>query len=167
MPRTDTMRLRPLSPGDEHVYAAWAEDEEFRVANGWPERDRDGHLRHWRRLIEAPPPELIRLAVEVDEEVVGYADLHGLAPDTRELGIAIGPSSRWGQGLGQRAIKTALTYGFSVLDLTRIWAETHETNARAKKLFDATGFIETGRHGTDTYRGEDVSLVQYAVERPY
>jgi RimJ/RimL family protein N-acetyltransferase len=160
------MRLRPLEPGDAPVFAAWGDDEEFRLANGWPLRDRDEARQHWDRLIAGPPSGLDRLAVESDGRVVGYVDLHGDADQCRELGIAVGPSRRWGQGLGRRAAALALTYGFSVLGLELIRAATPETNVRARRMLTSAGLTEKGQTGYEEYRGEVVPILEYEVSRP-
>lgn len=161
----DSLRLRPLQPGDETLFAAWAHDPDFRTANGWSEPTGESHLRHWRELIAAPPADLVRLAVERDGDVVGYVDLHGSGQSCRELGVVIGPSSNWGRGLGRRALRLALTYAFSVLDLDQVQARTHETNERARRLLAGSGFSETGPQGEEEYAGEVVDLVGYRLER--
>lgn len=157
--------LRRLCPADAEPLAAWAHDEAFRRASGSSTPVGDSHLQHWRGVINEPGPELLRLAVSRGPDIVGYVDLHGTTPTSREFGIAIGPSSNWGAGIGREAARLIIEHGFEQLGLNLITAETHETNRRAQRLILATGFTEVGRQGSELYDSETVGLIQYELPR--
>ncbi|MEV6268219.1 GNAT family N-acetyltransferase [Kribbella sp. NPDC051936] len=79
------------------------------------------------------------------DEIVGYVDLAGAAPDRRELGYAIGPSDSWGRGLGGIAAKLGLDWGFHELGLDEIWAEAVDANQASVRILQSLGMTETGR----------------------
>src|SRR5699024_2692691 len=95
------IRLRPLHPDDAGTIAGWAADPVFVAHAGWsPDLERSTMYEFWHGMAIAPPRELVRLVATLEGEIVGYADLHGADTSERELGYAVGPSARWGQGLG-------------------------------------------------------------------
>ena len=57
-----------------------------------------------------------------------------------ELGIVIGESAVWGQGLGRDAITTLLRHLFATTPLERINLFTFPENLRAQRCFAACGF---------------------------
>ena len=118
MPILSVPVLRPLRPGDEESAVQWSRDAAFCAANDWaPDLPAERVRQHWQRLITAPPEGLLRLGIEQDEQLIGYADLAGLSADTGELGIAIGQSGRWGQGIGKAACTLLLAHAFDELGL--------------------------------------------------
>lgn len=120
--------LRELVAADADLIAAWSRDENFCRAAGWSIHPVEQHRVFQRRLIADPPADLLRLAAVHDGQLVGYVDLHGRAPDRRELGFLIGPRETWGHGLGLAAATAGLRYGFQELGLKEIWAEALEMN---------------------------------------
>src|SRR5699024_5655590 len=78
--------------------------------------------------------------------LVGFVDLHGHSMRTRELGYLIGPSPNWGRGLGHAAAQAGLTYGFGVLRLEHIWAETRASNHASVRILKNLAMRET-THG--------------------
>ncbi|TDM16652.1 hypothetical protein [Macrococcoides canis] len=44
--------------------------------------------------------DFIRLGIELDDKLIGYADLAYIKGNSAELGIAIGESKLWGRGIG-------------------------------------------------------------------
>ena len=94
---------------------------------------------------QAPPADLVRLGVVVEDALVGYVDLHGQEPVRRELGFVIGVRDRWGQGLGRRAASAALDHAFDGLHLDEVWAEALDANTRSVRLLRRLGMQETGR----------------------
>lgn len=148
------MSLRSLLPADAPSIAGWARDPEFCREAGWSTSlGRQEHLEFQERIISSPPPGLLRLGAEVGGILVGYVDLHGTAPDTRELGFLIGERDRWGQGLGRRAAAAGLDHGFGELGLKVIWAEALEGNRRSMGILRGLGFTETGPGTIGEFRG--------------
>jgi RimJ/RimL family protein N-acetyltransferase len=144
-PTPHPVALRPLEAPDADVIAGWAADPEFCREAAWtPDLPIDERRRLHRTLIRSPPPELIRLGAVHNGVLVGYVDLHGLAPTRRELGFVIGERHRWGRGLGRSAAAAGLEFGFARLDLHEIWAEALTCNERSIRVLQRLGLAETG-----------------------
>ncbi len=81
-----SVALRPLREEDAGVLAGWAADPEFCRQAGWTVGLPFSEVQRFhQRLIEAPPPDLIRLGAISVSTLVGYVDLHGEEPHRREL----------------------------------------------------------------------------------
>lgn len=94
------VRLRPLAPPDVEALYEWSQDETFCRAAGWTlGLDREAMNRFWPPLLATRAEDFVRLGIEQQGQLVGYADLAGIdrAAGAAEFGIAIGPSHRWGQ----------------------------------------------------------------------
>lgn len=106
------------------------------------------------------------MGAEFNGKLVGYVDLADIEDDTAELGIAIGDSALWGNGIGTKAILSMMDYASKNLAITYFNAETHEVNHRARKLIEKLGFEEVSRTGTEEYMGSTSRLIQYALALP-
>ncbi|MFJ6001858.1 GNAT family N-acetyltransferase [Arthrobacter sp. NPDC092385] len=160
------LRLRPLQHADAAVLAAWGEDTTFCRHTGWTMTSRDALHDFWARQVDDPPDGLIRLAVEdADGDLVGYVDLHGSNPGEKELGFVIGPSRRWGQGLGLRAARASLAYGFEELALDCMWAEALVANMASVRILQSLGMQETRRGEPGVFLGEDSYYLQFRTRR--
>lgn len=151
----DELRLRPLEPADGPVFAAWGLDRRFCEVAGWRlDRSLAGHEAHWRRLIAEPKVDHLRLAAVLGDEVVGYVDLAGAEVRWRELGYVVGPSTRWGRGLGGAVARLGINYGFGVLGLREIRAEALDANVASVRILRSLGMTETERGEDDSFLGE-------------
>lgn len=158
--------LRPLAHGHADDIAEWSRDREFCRAAGWTtDLPICKHVDFWRRLIDEPPPELLRFVLLEDDVIVGYTDLHGVAPEARELGFVIGDRARWGRGLGRIGVSLTLERAFGSLGLDRVWAESYEGNTRALQLLDRTGFSRTGVGEPGEYLGARSIYIQLEILR--
>ncbi|HEU5379942.1 MAG TPA: GNAT family N-acetyltransferase [Ktedonobacteraceae bacterium] len=61
-----------------------------------------------------------------------------------EVGLGIGDKTQWGKGYGAEAIRLLVSYLFTHLDFTRLYAETAMANIPARKAFARAGFSEIG-----------------------
>lgn len=62
-----------------------------------------------------------------------------------EVGLGIGDKTRWGKGYGAEAIHTLVQYLFRPAGFVRLYAETAQANAPARKAFTRVGFTEVGQ----------------------
>ena len=161
--------LRPLTLADLGALYDWSQDETFCRAAGWtPGLSREAVSAFWERLLSAPDSDFLRLGIESDGQLVGYADLGGIdhAIGTAEFGIVIGPSRNWGRGLGQAAGLLTLQHGFQVLNLSHIRAEVHAPNIRSLALMKKLGFQREGVGAEQQlYDGQMAEMVQFSLLR--
>jgi RimJ/RimL family protein N-acetyltransferase len=151
----DEVRLRPLEAADGPVFAGWGLDRWFCEVAGWRvDRSLVGHEAHWRRLIVEPEVDHLRLVAVLGEELVGYVDFAGGEVGWRELGYVVGPSARWGRGLGGAVARVGVEYGFGVLGLREIRAEALDANVASVRILRSLGMTETGRGEVDSFLGE-------------
>ncbi|AXL11558.1 N-acetyltransferase [Microbacterium foliorum] len=161
-----TLALRPMVLTDAEVLASWATDPVFCAHSGWTQRSTaDAAVPWWRAAIANPDPMLTRLLAVRSDEPVGHVDLHGDAVGLRELGFLIGPSHRWRQGLGSEAAAAGLAYGFTVLGLSRIWAEAVEANVSSVRILRGLGMRETGLGGSEAFLGSPSRYRRFSLSR--
>lgn len=155
------MQLRPITMEDYPAVLAWSKDEVFCSYNGWESnRDPDELYQWWRYCVENKAEDFVRLGIEWDGRLVGYADLV-IQDAGAEIGIAIGESSSWGKGIGSRAVRAMIDYARDTFGITTFLAETHLSNERSRRMLDRLGFQEISRDGNEMYQGEMTPLIQY------
>ena len=160
----DTIKIRPLSIDDYKTVLKWSKDDTFCSANGWEKNRSEEELYGWwLHCISNESEDFIRMAIELEERLVGYADLACIKDNTAELGIAIGESTLWGKGIGSKSILCMMDYGFKKLGITIFNAESHEANIRSRKMLEKIGFIEISRIGNEEYLGTENQLIQYRL----
>ena len=160
----DSLRLRPISKEDYIYVLNWSKDENFCLANGWKLNKNEEELYNWwLRCVTNHSEHFIRLGIEFNENLIGYADLANIMDNTAEIGIAIGESRLWGKGIGFMASLCLINYASNELGITMFNAETHENNFRSRKMLKKLGFKEISRKGYDEYLGTNNQLIQYRL----
>ncbi|MEK4079823.1 GNAT family N-acetyltransferase [Solibacillus sp. FSL K6-1126] len=157
--------LRKLKLEDFNAVVDWSRDDRFCEANGW-QKNRD-HLelfKWWERCVTNQQKDMIRLGIEYKNRLIGYADLAEFKNNSAEIGIAIGDSNLWNNGIGTQMIKKLLNYANEQFGVTTFYGKTYETNHRSRKMMEKVGFTEESREGTELYIGKEVKLVQYKLE---
>ena len=167
--REDVQRqvsLRPLELRDIDALVAWSRDVELCRAAEWTEGTPENVLRaHWTTLIASPSGDMVRHAITMRDQVIGYADLFGEDPERRELGIVIGERSLWGKGLGRLGAALMLDSGFDTLHLNTVVAQAWDANGRSIRLLQRLGMRETGRGAEGHYRGTPSWYRQFEIDR--
>ncbi len=89
----------------------------------------------------------VNFAIAADGKLIGFCGLNHRDPfaQTAELGITIGDKAYWGRGYGREAVGLLVDYGFTKLNLRRIYLRVQARNERAIRAYRACGFIEEGR----------------------
>ncbi|MBA8795934.1 RimJ/RimL family protein N-acetyltransferase [Friedmanniella endophytica] len=154
------MCLRPLEVDDVPVLVGWAADDTFRSRAGWSRGPGPELSAFWHGQVATPARDLLRLGVVHAGDLVGYVDLHGRDAHERELGYLIGPSDRWGAGLGTAAAEAGLAYAFDVLAFRAVWAESDDPVSL--RILRRLGLTETEpRNATDGF-----AFRRLRIERP-
>ncbi|HLR16070.1 MAG TPA: GNAT family N-acetyltransferase [Bacillota bacterium] len=159
-----SITIRPITMQDFESVLKWSKDDIFCAANDWEKNRGEQELYTWWDFcVHHPHKDFIRLGITLENDLIGYGDIVVLKEDKAELGIAIGERSRWGQGIGTRAMMCLMDVAKSHLHMTTFQAETHESNHRAQKMLEKVGFKEISRVGTEIYMGGECGLVQYSL----
>ncbi|WP_342541920.1 GNAT family N-acetyltransferase [Paenisporosarcina sp. FSL H8-0542] len=157
-----SIKIRNLCIDDYEIVLNWSKDDIFCSANGWEKNRSEEELyRWWLNCISNESEDFVRMGIELEERLVGYADLACIKDNTAELGIAIGESTLWGKGIGANSILCMMNYASKNLGITIFNAETHEENIRSRKMLEKIGFIEISRIGNEEYLGTENQLIQY------
>ena len=140
------IRLKSITKDDFISVLSWSQDEGFCLANDWEiNKDYDELFNWWLNCVNDERLDFIRLGIEYKDKIVGYADLTSISDHTAEIGMAIGDSALWGQGLGHAAALHILDYGSKELGINIFYAETMEDNLRSQGLLKKLGFLEISR----------------------
>lgn len=140
------VQLRPLRMSDLPAVLKWSRDHQFCRANEWDVDLPADRIQRWLdRSVTGEPSDLVRFGVELDQTLVGYVDLANVSSTSAEFGIAVGDSSRWGQGIGTAAGRALLDHAFDTLRLRRINAVVSAANSRSLRLMTRLGFIRSSQ----------------------
>jgi ribosomal-protein-alanine N-acetyltransferase len=105
------------------------------------------YLTDYTSELRYPPPTSRRFAIEtLDGKHIGNCAYYNISETNgeAELGIMIGNRDYWNQGYGMDAVVTLLNHIFSQTTFNRVYLKTLETNIRAHKCFQKSGFISCG-----------------------
>lgn len=158
------IKIRPLTIDDYEMVLKWSKDDSFCLANGWEvNRSPEELYKWWLNCVNNVAEDFIRMGIELNQKLIGYADLACIRDHTAELGIAIGDSGLWGKGIGFRSAICMMEYAAKKLGITTFNAETHEANLRSRRMLEKIGFKEISRLGTEEYLGMNSQLIQYRL----
>jgi len=158
------IKIRPLTINDYEAVLKWSKDDSFCSANGWElNRSPEELYRWWLKCVNNVAEDFIRMGIEFNEKLVGYADLACIKDKTAELGIAIGESGLWGKGIGFYSAICMMEFATKKLGITTFNAETYEANVRSRKMLEKIGFKEISRLGSEEYIGMNSQLIQYEL----
>lgn len=85
-------------------------------------------------------------AIEADSRLIGTCGLFNFdhTAHSCELGISIGYRDYWGRGYGRDAVSLLVDYAFRYRNFRKVWLRVHGTNERARRAYQAVGFVEEG-----------------------
>lgn len=76
---------------------------------------------------------------------IGLYVINNWGPQDAFVGLGIFDRENWSKGYGTDAMKVALRYGFTELNLRRVTLNVFEYNPRAIRSYEKTGFTHEGR----------------------
>ena len=139
--------LRPLETEDAASIAAWLNDPEVGEVLGFVRPfGEDGA----RRFLEGAASDSRQvgcgIALRRSDRLVGMIALHHISDQRRSaaLGIAIGPPSMRGRGVGTEATRLVLAYAFETLNLNRVWLHAMASSHAARRVYANLGFVHEG-----------------------
>jgi RimJ/RimL family protein N-acetyltransferase len=171
----DQVRLRPLTEDDWPILFRWNRDPDVLW---WCEgddikeredRDTEGIARWmahqgYQFVIESPPGE------PVGEMCVQLMNLpRRLVPGKKifRLPITIGEKSKWGRGIGTRAVRLALRFAFRDLGADTVCAvDVDSHNERSKNLWKSLGFsVLRSSPDPESKHGPDSLSLDFGIDR--
>lgn len=162
----ETIALRPLRIDDYKTVLRWSRDESFCSANEWElNRDEEELYEWWSRCVNNKAEGFIRMGIDFEGKLIGYADLASIEGHTAEIGIAIGETTLWVKGIGYHSTLVLMNYASVNLGISTFTAETHESNLRSRKMLQNLSFVETSRIGSEEYMGKKSQLIQYKLTK--
>jgi RimJ/RimL family protein N-acetyltransferase len=148
----ERIRLRHVEKEDLSHFVEWLNDPEVRHGLAMYLPLSHEEEQRWFEETLSRPVEERPLAIEIVEEdtwnLVGDCGFFNIDWRNRsaELGIFIGEKSNWNQGYGSETMGLLLQFGFTTLNLHRIFLRVFEDNQRAIKAYKKAGFVEEGRN---------------------
>lgn len=140
--------LGAIDEDDLPTVGRWFNDYTFmHTFNGRPfyPRPQWVHEKDIRAFIEEKDTYLFGVRIASTDEIIGITDLEIQWPNRHAaLGIGIGDAAHRGLGYGEEAMRLLLTYGFTELNLHRIYLTVFSYNTAAIKLYERLGFAHEG-----------------------
>lgn len=139
-------RLREVVPADSGNLYRWRMDPEsrpmFRSAESVPFEAHEAFLARYFR----PENRDRWFVIEADGEVVGAVALYAFSPDgsRAEWGRLVVAKPARGRGYGRRALELLIEHARK-LGVRRLGCEVVAGNGAAEAIYEACGFVETGR----------------------
>ncbi|MGQ0601026.1 MAG: GNAT family N-acetyltransferase [Anaerolineales bacterium] len=151
-------------------FVRWSRDSEFR-------RLQDSDPAHPLSLVEAremfgddmSSDSAFSFAIHTREpdRLIGFVGLYLRWPHADAwVGIGLGERDCWGQGYGTEAMRIALRYAFTELNLHRVSLTVLGANPRAQRAYEKAGFVFEGRaRAQSQYDGQRVDEVYMGILR--
>ena len=142
---TRRLRLRPFRDDDAADGYDYARDPRVGPIAGWQPHTSVEESREIIRTVFSAPGVFAMELKETGRVIgsVGFVGNHpaGDLPDCpdNEVGYALSPAF-WGRGLMPEAVEAVLRYGFTALELQRIWCGHYAGNWRSKRTMEKCGF---------------------------
>ncbi|MFD2445326.1 GNAT family N-acetyltransferase [Bacillus sp. CGMCC 1.16607] len=162
--------LRDLLLDDVEDRYLWCLDEEVTKHLNMPEKYppfSKEETKNWIEMCINKTNGYEQKAILNDENIhIGWVDLKNIDKLNKhaELGIAIGNKNYWGRGYGLAAMKEMLSFGFTQLDLNKIWLRVEVDNHKAIKSYKRMGYVEEGILRQDRLRkGEFIDRLRMSV----
>lgn len=145
---TSRVSLRPLQNTDSPLLYEWINTRELVIFNSqYHQVSRTDHEK-WMEAMMAKHADIVFFVIEElsTNQAIGTCQLLNISPRYRsaELQIRIGAVEYHGKGLGTEAVELLTRFGFTELNLHRIYLHVFSTNLRAIRVYEKCGFSREG-----------------------
>ncbi|HHY89164.1 MAG TPA: GNAT family N-acetyltransferase [Chloroflexi bacterium] len=172
MLRGKRIRLRPAERSDLPHFVRWFSDPEVTRYLSMRFPMSMAREEQWfEDMLKRPQVEHV-LCIEVDQDgewkLIGNCAFHKVdwINSSAEVGISIGEKEYWNQHYGREALAVLVNYGFTELNLHRIWLQVFANNPRGIRAYESIGFRHEGRKREHEYiNGEYVDDLIMGVLR--
>jgi RimJ/RimL family protein N-acetyltransferase len=146
--------LRHKLPQDAKADYAWQSDTELTRLDAAVRLSMPfaRYLADYAAILSYPSPNRRQFAVDTLEgQHIGNCAYYNIdeAGGEAEVGIMIGERNYWDKGYGTAAITALVDRIFRDTRLNRLYLKTLDTNLRALRCFDRSGFTHCGYRVTD------------------
>jgi RimJ/RimL family protein N-acetyltransferase len=156
-------------PEDYQALYRWANDVATARVNGaWRPVDWTAHLAWCEGLGRDQSKIYFAIRRVGQQQIIGWVQITNLNMAARcaELGIRIGDTAERGQGLGSDALRLAIDFCWTHLNLRRLALVALHTNGPAIRLYQRLGFHQEGRLRQASFvAGEFVDIVVLGLLR--
>ncbi len=132
------VRLRPTAEDDlDFVVRTEGDADNPSYVNVWPRE------QHGEKIDEPVTAHMIVAALD-DGRPVGYVILNRWLYSYHSIELTRITMAEQGRGYGRDALRLVKRSAFEQLGLHRLALDTREDNARARRLYEAEGFVQEG-----------------------
>tara|TARA_R110002167_G_scaffold39964_5_gene123246 strand:- start:34 stop:504 length:471 start_codon:yes stop_codon:yes gene_type:complete len=135
--------IRPLEEKDAYVSVNWRNNPKIWKFTG-PKPDNvvtiDMELSWIKNVINRTNEKRFAICLLEDNQYIGNVQLTDIVENEAQVHIFIGESDFWNLGIGTKATKLILEYGFNTLRLTSIYLYVNKNNTSAIKAYQNNGF---------------------------
>jgi ribosomal-protein-alanine N-acetyltransferase len=162
-------RIRSWRDGDQSSLARHANDVQVwrNVRDHFPHPYTVADADAWIARVVGHVPET-QFAIEVNGEVVGGVGLmlqEDVARHSAEIGYWLG-QAYWGRGIMTEVVRYMTGWGFTSLDLYRVYALVFEWNPASRRVLEKAGYLLEGRLRKAVLKdGQLLDQFAYAVTR--
>jgi ribosomal-protein-alanine N-acetyltransferase len=162
-------RIRSWRDGDQPSLARHANDLLVwrNVRDHFPHPYTVADADAWIARVVGHVPET-QFAIEVNGEVAGGVGLmlqEDVARHSAEIGYWLG-QAYWGRGIMTGVVRRMTRYGFTSLDLYRVYALVFEWNPASRRVLEKAGYVLEGRLRKAVIKdGQLLDQFVYAVTR--
>lgn len=137
--------IRIAQPGDTDDIVRWRNAEEVRKNHIFQEYITRQSHENWRRSM-VDTGKVVQMVICESSTGRGMGAVHIRDIDHQnhkgEFGIFIGEASARGRGIGTRAAKLMIRYGFEELGLHKIFLRVFADNKQAVRSYEKAGFLQ-------------------------
>jgi RimJ/RimL family protein N-acetyltransferase len=135
--------IRPLEEQDAHVSVNWRNNPEIWKFTG-PKPDNivtiDMELSWIKKVAQRTNERRFAICLLENNQYIGNVQLIDIVETEAQFHIFIGESDYWNLGIGTKATKLILEYGFNTLKLSSIYLLVNKNNKSAIKTYKKNGF---------------------------
>ena len=163
--------LTPLSEADvSESYVEWLNDAVVCRDNshGTIHNTRARTLDYVRSVQDSETTKAFAIRLKTTGKHVGNVSIQKIDPVNRsaELAILIGEKEAWGQGVGTDAYRLLIDYGFTELNLNRIYSGQTARNKAMIRVCEKVGMTQEGLLRQAMFKnGEYLDVVVHALLR--
>lgn len=156
--------LRALDEGDIEHCLRWFNDPLItkHLESGRVPLDRKSQIEHMEDSRKNPSEIVMAICKDDNDLHIGNVGFHNISviDRTAEIGVVIGERTLHHKGFGSEAIRAMCEYGFTTLNLNRVYLKVKRSNDNAIECYKKCGFVEEGVQRQHSFEnGEYVDLV--------